>query len=207
MMDAGRPPSSQVTTSRLEHSEGQIRCIKDFIERVIGCEIWLDSAMRWLATGIGGLNAFKISVDGSADHKLILGKPSTTADAMHCEGVLYRPPKTKDPFRRDAQWRDGCWMVFHSQIERGVVIAVHGGDFVGDGLGHDLDRHETAMNPKLGMSQGSRSEDCKNVVIFGRAVGYRDLGVTEPEVGVVELPIAVGLTAATALHSQKTPNS
>ena len=126
------------------------------------------------------MNAFKISVDGSADHKLILGKPSTTADAMHCEGVLYRPPKTKDPFRRgDVQWRDGCWMVFHSHIKRDVVMAVHGGDFVADGLGYDLDKHETAMNLKLEMSQGSRSEDGKNVVILGRVVGYFDLGVAE----------------------------
>ena len=70
-------------------------------------------------------------------------------------------------------------MVFHSHIKRDVVMAVQGGDFVADGLGHDLDRHETAMNPKLGMSQGSRSEDGKNVVMLGRAVGYHDLGVAE----------------------------
>ena len=134
------------------------------------------------ATEIGGLNAFKISADGSADHKLILGKPSTTADAMQCEGVLYRPPKTKDrTHRADAQWRDGSWMVFHSQIERGIVMAVHGGDFVADGLGHDLDKHETAMNLKLEMSQGSRSEDGKNVVILGRVVGYFDLGAQTRE--------------------------
>ena len=44
--------------------------------------------MRWLATEIGGLNAFKISADGSTDHKLILGKPSTTADAMQGERSL-----------------------------------------------------------------------------------------------------------------------
>ena len=87
---------------------------------------------------------------------------------------------------------DAGW---YSQIERGVVMAVHGGDFVADGLGHELDRHETAKNHKLGMSQGSRSEDRKNVVILGRVVGYHDLGVAEPEPRVVELPIAVGLTA------------
>ena len=37
----------------------------------------------------------------------------------------------------------------------------------------------TIWTAKQGMSQGSRSEDGKNVVMLGRAVGYHDLGVAE----------------------------